>query len=113
MGLSIIIFKKLKVRTQSWSANSIETGKTAWLCRLVWFYTGGKADHFHLDRIRVKLKYFFFMFYPLILQSFLITLLLKKSQELEILSIIIVKFQVPVKKTKQKNKHNVHCTCKY
>ena len=38
--LSIIIFWDIKIKTESWSANSIEPGQTAWLA---WLYTGGKS----------------------------------------------------------------------
>ena len=31
------------MRTGSWSANSIEPDQTAQICRLFWFYTGGKG----------------------------------------------------------------------
>ena len=37
LELSVIIFRDIKMRTWSWSANSIETGETAWICRLTWF----------------------------------------------------------------------------
>ena len=30
----------------SWSANSIEPGQTAWMCRLPWLYTDGKGESF-------------------------------------------------------------------
>ena len=35
------------MRTGSWSINGIETGQIARMCRLAWFYTGGK-DIAHL-----------------------------------------------------------------
>ena len=44
--MSIIIFKNIKMKTwrfQGWSANSIEPGQIAWVCRLAWVYTGGKG----------------------------------------------------------------------
>ena len=43
LELSIIIFSDVKMKTQSWSANSIEPGVTARMCRLAWLYTGGKG----------------------------------------------------------------------
>ena len=42
MELSIIIFNYIKMRTWSWSDNSIESGQTARMCRVAWRYTGGK-----------------------------------------------------------------------
>ena len=44
LSLSIIIFKDVKIWTWSWSANSIEPGQTAWMCRLALLYTGGKGQ---------------------------------------------------------------------
>ena len=40
-GTTCITFRDMK--TQSWSANSIEPGQTARMCRLAWLYTGGKG----------------------------------------------------------------------
>ena len=31
LALSIIIFRDIKIKTCIWSANSIETGQTAWM----------------------------------------------------------------------------------
>ena len=36
LELSIIIFRDIKMRTWSWSANSIEPVQNAWKCRLAW-----------------------------------------------------------------------------
>ena len=46
-----------KIRTWSWSANSIELGQTARMCRPAWFYTGGKATYFHSMILMVKVNY--------------------------------------------------------
>ena len=43
LDLSIIIFKDTKMRSWSWSTNSIEHGQNARMCRLAWLYTGGKS----------------------------------------------------------------------
>ena len=53
---SIIIFRDIKLKTWSWSANSIEPGQTAKICRLAWLYTGGKLRlmTFGVGRIRVN-----------------------------------------------------------
>ena len=40
---SIIIFRYIKVCTWSWTANSIEPGHTARMCRLAWLHTSGKG----------------------------------------------------------------------
>ena len=45
LELSIIIFRDIKMNTWSWSANSIEFGDTERMQRMVWLYTGGKANH--------------------------------------------------------------------
>ena len=42
LELSIIIFRDNKMKTLSWSANSIEPGQTAWMCRQAWFCTSHK-----------------------------------------------------------------------
>ena len=44
LEMSITIFRGIKMRTWSWSANSIEPDQTAQnlMCRLAWLYTGGK-----------------------------------------------------------------------
>ena len=39
---SIFIFKGIKMRTWSWTANSIEPDQTTQMCRLAWLYTGGR-----------------------------------------------------------------------
>ena len=31
------------MRSWSWSANSKESGQTAWMCRLAWLYTDDKG----------------------------------------------------------------------
>ena len=36
-------FRDIKMKTWSWSANSLEPDQTAQKCRLAWLYTGGKA----------------------------------------------------------------------
>ena len=43
LELSIIIFTDIKMRNWRWSVNSIESGQTAWKCRLAWLYTGSKG----------------------------------------------------------------------
>ena len=43
LGLSIIIFRDIKMRTWSWSADSIEPSQIARTCRLAWLYIGGKG----------------------------------------------------------------------
>jgi hypothetical protein len=43
LGLSIINFRDINLNISSLSANSIELGKTARICRLAWLYTGGKG----------------------------------------------------------------------
>ena len=46
LELPIKSFKEVKMLTWSWSANSIESGQTAQICRLAWLYTGAKTNHF-------------------------------------------------------------------
>ena len=36
-------FRDIKMKTLSWSSNSIEPGQNARMCRLVWLYTGSKG----------------------------------------------------------------------
>ena len=43
LELTIIIFRDIKMRSWSWSANSIEPGQTARMFRLAWIYTGRKG----------------------------------------------------------------------
>ena len=44
LDLSIINFRDIKLKNWCWSPNSIELGKTAWMCRLAWLYnTAGKG----------------------------------------------------------------------
>ena len=38
---SIISYGDIKLKIRCWSANSIEPGQTAQMCRLAWLYTGG------------------------------------------------------------------------
>ena len=41
--LSIIIFREIKMKTLSWSANSIQPDQTEWMCSLTRLYTGAKG----------------------------------------------------------------------
>ena len=51
-------FKNIKMKTWCWSANSIESGQTAWTCWLAWLYTGWqRLITFGVGRIRVN-KYY-------------------------------------------------------
>jgi hypothetical protein len=43
LGLSIINFRGMNLNIYILSANRIEPGQTAWVCRLAWLYTGGKG----------------------------------------------------------------------
>ena len=52
LELSIIKFGDM-LGNGSWPANSIESGQTAWICRLTWLYTGGKGWTLPSGRIMV------------------------------------------------------------
>ena len=49
LALSITIFRDIKMKSWSLSANNSERGQIARVCRLAWLYTGGKC----FDRKRV------------------------------------------------------------
>ena len=50
LALSITIFRDIKMKNWSWSANSIEPGQSAQMGRLAGLYPGGKAYHFWLQQ---------------------------------------------------------------
>ena len=51
MKLSIIIFSDL-VKVESWSAKSVEPGKTVWMGRLTWLYNVGNGyNQFQQDMV--------------------------------------------------------------
>jgi hypothetical protein len=51
LGLSIINFRDINLNILSLSANSIEPGQTARMCRLAWLYTGGKGLTFSVPAL--------------------------------------------------------------
>ena len=55
LELSIINFGEIKIRIWSWSANSVEPGQIARMCRLALLYTGGKGlISFGPNKVRIK-----------------------------------------------------------
>ena len=56
LEMSIINFRNIKMRTWSWTANSIEPCQTPQMCRVAWLYTGGKSWSLSYSGVMVNTK---------------------------------------------------------